>query len=202
MDARRSAGFLLFRSGVSSPWLKSRGRCLRFRAGLFVLETCPYLAAILLRLDASIPARLPGASPRGILTTGCHSFTAGFAAIILRSIRLRRPSTLTPIATCGIRTRRPLAARIQAPPQRHCKRRLHTDDAERMQIYPQHARSKTGLSRVRLRCVAVVAPDEFGLIRVGESGFNSEKDTGWKPVARGHAADLAPLSRVGLIRGD
>ena len=34
-------------------------------------ETCPYLAAILLRLDASIPARCRGALARGTLTTGC-----------------------------------------------------------------------------------------------------------------------------------
>jgi hypothetical protein len=41
-------------------------------AGLFVVETCPYLVAILLRLDASIPAQIHGASPRGALTTGCQ----------------------------------------------------------------------------------------------------------------------------------
>ena len=72
------------RSGTiapSSPWLKSRGRCLRLRAGLFVVETCPYLAAILLRLDASIPARIRGASARGTLTTGCYGPPAWTATV-------------------------------------------------------------------------------------------------------------------------
>jgi hypothetical protein len=57
---------------ASSPWCKSRGHCLRLRAGLFVVETRPYLAAILLRLDASIPAQIRGASARGTLTTDCQ----------------------------------------------------------------------------------------------------------------------------------
>ena len=57
----KSNGQLML-SVFGSRWLKSRGRCLRLRAGLFVVETCPYLAAILLRLDASIPARIRGAS--------------------------------------------------------------------------------------------------------------------------------------------